>query len=301
MKYKIHFVAVLLILKAWDGSLYSQELNCTVSVNATRIETSDRAIFEDMQTAFTQFMSTRKWTDDLFLPEERINCNLIITLNEMPNIGNFNATVQIQSARPVYNSNYESIVLNFIDQEWEFQYIQSQPIEFSENTYINNLSSLLAYYAYIIIGFDYDTFSELGGTPYFQRAQDIVNNAAQSNRAGWDSFGKTRNRYWFSENLNNPQMVAIRKGMYTYHRLAIDQFEKDADASRATITTALKEISDVKDRYPNSILLRAFIDAKADELVNIFSEGDLQTRRQAFDALSKVSPAQTDKFRQIVQ
>lgn len=166
-------------------SIYGQELNCNVQINAEQVQTSEREVFKDMETAFTQFMSTRKWTNEVVLPQERINCNLIITINSMPNIGSFSATVQIQSARPIYNSNYESIMFNFADREWDFEYVQSQPIEFTENNYINNLSSLLAYYAYIIIGLDYDSFGELSGAPYFLVAQNIVNNAQQANRTGW--------------------------------------------------------------------------------------------------------------------
>jgi hypothetical protein len=281
-------------------SSIGQELNCNVVVNADQIQTSERGVFKDMETSLSQFMSTRKWTSEVFAPEEKINCNMIITIDKMPSIGTFSATVQIQAARPIYNTNYESIIFNFADRDWQFEYVESQPLEFNENVYQNNLVSMMAYYAFVIIGIDYDSFGENAGTPYFQKAQNIVNNAQQSNRSGWDSFGSTRNRYWLVENLNNQQMSPLRKGMYQYHRLALDTYDLDQDKSRATILETLKEMKNVKNSYPNSILIVSFMDAKTDELINIFSEGNLQVRKEAFDALTKLDPTQSDKFKSIV-
>ena len=280
----------------------AQELNCNVVVNADQIQTTERAVFKDMQTAISQFMSTRKWTKDEFAPEERINCNIIITLNDNQNstLGNYTATVQIQSARPVYNTNYESILLNFADREWEFEYLASQPMDYSDNNYINNLTSMLAYYAYIIIGLDYDSFGKLDGTPYFQKARDIVNNAQNANRQGWDSRGNLRNRYWLIDNLTNQQMTPIREGLYTYHRQALDIFDQNAESSRTKVLEVLRDINKVKTRYPNSILLISFMDAKADELVNIFSDGNLQVKREAFDLLVQLDPTKSDKFSKII-
>jgi len=282
-------------------SSQGQELNCNVVVNADQIQTSERIVFKDMETSLSQFMSTRKWTNDLFTPEEKITCNMIITIDKMPSIGTFSATVQIQAARPIYNTNYESIIFNFADRDWQFEYVESQPLEFNENVFQNNLVAMMAYYAYVIIGMDYDSFGENAGTPYFQKAQDIVNNAQQSNRAGWDSFGSTRNRYWLVENLNNQQMSPLRKGMYEYHRLALDTYDTDQEKSRATILETLKEMKKVKDNYPNAILIISFMDAKTDELINIFSEGNLQVRREAYDVLTKLDPTQSDKLKTIIE
>lgn len=282
-------------------SSHGQELNCNVVVNADQIQTSERGVFKDMETSLSQFMSTRKWTNDLFTPEEKITCNMIITIDKMPSIGTFSATVQIQAARPIYNTNYESIIFNFADRDWQFEYVESQPLEFNENVFQNNLVAMMAYYAYVIIGIDYDSFGENAGTPYFQKAQNIVNNAQQSNRAGWDSFGSTRNRYWLVENLNNQQMSPLRKGLYEYHRLALDTYDTDQEKSRATILETLKEMKKVKDNYPNAILIISFMDAKTDELINIFSEGNLQVRREAYDVLTKLDPTQSDKLKTIIE
>jgi hypothetical protein len=271
-----------------------------VVINADQVQTIERGVFKDMETAFSQFISTRKWTTDVFTPEERINCNIIITIDKMPSIGSFSASVQIQAARPVFNTNYESIIFNFADRDWQFEYVESQPLEFNENVYQNNLVSMLAYYAYMIIGMDYDSFGEAGGTPYFQKAQNIVDNAQQSNRAGWDAFGSTRNRYWLVENLNNQQFLGIRKGIYNYHRNGLDTYDSNKESSRTAILETIREMKKVKDRFPNSILIISFMDAKVDELINVFSEGSLQVRREAFDLLTQLDPTQTDKLKAIV-
>jgi hypothetical protein len=292
---------LILLLVVVAGPILAQELNCKVVVNADQIETQDRRVFRDMELAFSQFLNTRKWTDDQYRTEERINCNLIITISQMPSIGSFFATVQIQSARPIYNSTYESLILNFADREWQFEYVESLPLEFNENVFLSNLTSMLAYYAYIIIGLDYDSFSELGGTPHFQRALNIVNNAQQANRPGWNSLGNNRNRYWLIENLTNPQMVEIRRGLYTYHRLALDDFNKDPDAARQKILGVLRNVKRVRDINPSAILVISFFDAKADELVNIFSDGAVQVKREAFDILTATDPSKRDKYQRIIR
>ncbi|MDH4092459.1 MAG: DUF4835 family protein, partial [Cyclobacteriaceae bacterium] len=236
---------LLLPCKSW-----AQELNCTVTINSTQITTSDRGIFRDMKTGIEQFMNSRKWTNDAYKDYEKINCNMLITITKMPAIGNFSASVQIQAARPVYNSNYSSLIFNFADRDWEFEYIESLPLEFNDNTYTSNLTSMLALYAYVIIGVDSDTFSELGGSPYFQKALAVVNNAQQANRPGWQPLSSNRSRYWIVENYNNGQMADMRKASYAYHRLALDTFDKDPDRSREIILRVLQDVKKVRDVNP---------------------------------------------------
>lgn len=279
----------------------AQELNCKVVVNAEQVQTTDRRVFKDMEIAFAQFMNTRRWTEDEFQPEEKIDCNLIVTIERMPSIGNFQATVQIQSARPIFNTNYESVLLNFADRQWTFEYIESQPLEYNDNSFITNLTSMLAFYAYTVLGLDYDSFSDLGGEDYFQKALTVVNNAQQSNRPGWDPLQGNRNRYWLSENLTNRQMYSIRRGLYTYHRLALDTYDKDPDNSRKLILNVLKDIQRIRKSFPSSILIISFMDAKTDELINIFSEGNIQVRREAFDVLSEIDPTNATKYDKIVK
>lgn len=297
-KYILSFLLLVLGL----GTNTAQEFNCRVTVNADQVQSSERSVFTDMETAFTQFINNSEWTDDTYETFEMINCNMIVTLeNTQTSIGNFQANVQIQSARPVYGSNYESILLNFADRDWQFEYVEAQPLQYNDNTFQSNLTSILAFYAYVMLGLDYDSFSELGGTLYFQKALDVVNNAQQANRPGWNALGSTRNRYWLSENLTNTQMVELRRGIYKYHRLALDTFSEDPDNSRQLIVEVLREFRKVRNVYPNSILVIAFLDAKSDELINIFSEGNLQVRREAFDILVAIDPTNSNNYDKIIK
>ncbi len=293
---------LFIILSITCGSLQAQELNCVVTINANQIQTSDRGIFKDMKVSIEQFMNSRKWTNDAYKPHEKINCNILITISKMPNIGNFSAVVQIQSARPVYNSNYASLVFNFADRDWEFEYIESLPLEFNDNNFTTNLTSMLAFYAYIMLGVDYDTFSELGGTTYYQKALMVVNNAQQSNRPGWQSLGgNNRNRYFLAENFNNGQMVDLRKALYSYHRLALDQFDKDPDKSREIILKGLKDIKKIRDINPTAILVISFFDAKGKELSNLFSTGNIQIRREAYDVITTIDPSNRANYEKILE
>jgi len=281
-------LSILFLFTALGG--VAQELNFKVIVNAEQIQTTDRAVFKDMERAFANFLNTRKWTNDSYKNYEKINGTLFLNITKMPSIGNFTANAQITSARPVYNTNYESVLFNFADREWEFEYIESLPLEYNDNTYINNLTSMLAFYAYIVLGMDYDSFSELGGTPYFQRALTVVNNAQSSNRPGWQALGSNRNRYALIENLNNPQMVGLRKNTYRYHRQALDSFDKTPDQSRQVVLEVLKNVKTVWTIYPNAIFVISFFDTKSTELVNIFSDGNLSVRREAYDILNTLDP-----------
>lgn len=293
------FILLALLVAAESKS---QELNCVVTINVgPRVRTTDQGVFRDMKNAIQQFLNSRKWTNDTYAPHERINCSFLININDMPAIGVFNASVQIQAARPVYNTTYTSLIFNFADREWDFEYVESQPLEFNDNTYMSNLTSMLAFYAYMIIGIDNDTFSELGGNPQFQRALQVVNNAQTSNRNGWQPTGSNRNRYWLVENYLNPQFTEIRRAMYRYHRLGMDTFEKDADNSRQIILDCLKSIKKARDINPNAIIVISFFDAKTRELANIFSEGQLPVRREAYDLIVAMDPSNQAGYEKIIR
>ncbi|MCK5369383.1 MAG: DUF4835 family protein, partial [Cyclobacteriaceae bacterium] len=280
--------------------IIGQELNCQVVVNDERAQTSDRQVFRDMEQAFARFMNDRKWTNDNYLPDERIDCNMAITIESMPAIGFYNATVQIQSSRPVYNTSYSSLIFNFADRDWQIEYVESTPLDFGDNVFTSNLTSMLAFYAYIIIGLDNDTFEEFGGEEQFKKALDIVNLAQQSDRPGWQAFQSNRNRYWLSENLTNQDLRPVRKGLYTYHRLAMDQFETKQDESRVLIVSVLKDIEAANRNIPNSILKISFFDAKKNELAKIFEKGNPATKREAYNILVNLDPSNTEKYRSII-
>lgn len=279
----------------------AQELNCRVIVNDQQIQTTERAIFREMETDFAQFLNTTKWTNDTFDEEEVINCNLVITMSEMPSVGVFKATVQVLSSRPVYGTNYESVVMNFADRDFEFEYVRSQPLRFNENAFTNNITSLLAYYAYMIIGYDYDTFSELGGTPHFQKAFQVVNNAQQTNYNGWQQFNSVRNRYWLIENIQNPQLELIRKAMYKYHRTGLDIMKEDREQAEKNILSALSDIQKANRARPRSIQMISFMDAKSGELIQAFSESGLPVRRQAYNLLNNLDPSRSDEYKALIE
>ena len=281
--------------------LGAQELNCRVVVNAQQVQTTERAIFTEMENDFAQFLNTTKWTSDNFEPEEVINCNILITVSEMPSVGVFSATAQVLTSRPVYRSAYETVVLNFVDRDWQFEYVQSQPFQFNENVFINNITSLLAYYAYMILGFDYDSFSELGGTPHFEKAFQIVNNAQQSGYSGWEQFNSIRNRYWLVENIQDPQLEAMRKSFYQYHIKGLDIIGEDREQAEGNILSSLSTIQQANRARPRSILMISFMDAKANEMIQLFSESSLPTRRQAYNILNNLDPSRSDEYKSLIE
>ncbi len=285
-------------------TVFSQELNCRVVVQADRIQTTERMVFQEMETAFSEFINNRKWTEDEFGRDERINCNIIITLDpneSTPSAGRWGASVQIISSRPVYNTDYETVIFNFADRDFQFEYLQSQPLLFNENSFTNNITSLLAYYALTIIGMDYDTFSELGGTKYFQIANQIVANAQNSNYKGWSQFNSVRNRYWLSENLLSSNFEPLRKAMYIYHLSGLDVFTEEPETARTNILNGLKEVRTANQSRPRSILTITFLDAKAEELTQIFKEGTPTEKKQSYEILSKVDPSRSDIFKKILE
>ncbi len=279
---------------------WAQELNCQVSINADQAQTTDRQVFKDMEQSFTRFMNERQWTSDIFAPEEKINCNLLITINSMPSVGSYTATVQIQSSRPVYNAGYETIVLNYADRDWQFEYVESTPLDFSDNNYNSNITSMLAFYAYIIVGLDYDTFSKFSGDPIFQKALNVLNLAQSSNTPGWQAFQGNRNRYWLIENLTNQQLRPIREAYYIYHRLGLDIFADKPDDARNQILTAIKKVQDANRQQPNSLLKISFFDAKADEISNIFQKGNPSVKKEAYTILIDLDPTDTEKYKTIL-
>ncbi len=284
------FIFVILL---FCGSSFAQELNCKVTVNADQIQTSDRSVFKDMERSIAAFLNSRKWTNDIYKPYEKINCSIFLNISQMPAIGSFKANAQITAARPIYNTNYETVIFNFADREFEFEYIESQPMEYNDNSYINNLTSMLAFYAYTILAIDYDSFSELGGSPYVQKMLTVVNNSQSSSHPGWIALGSNRSRFALMDNMTNAQMVDIRKNTYKYHRLALDNFDKSQDQSREQILDVLRTVKKVWVINPTAILIVSFFDAKANELASIFTDANLNVKREAYDILTSLDPKRT--------
>ena len=224
---------------------------------------------------------------------------MVITISERVSTDEFKASIQIQSRRPVYNSSYNSPMVNHQDNDFNFYYIQDQTIEFDESNINSNLTAVLAYYAYIIIGLDYDSFSPEGGTPYFAKAQNIVNNASRLADRGWKAFESSRNRYWIVENLLNVSFKPLRTFIYTYHRQGFDKFADNIVEARGAITENMNELKRVYQDKPNSFLMQIFFTSKADELVNLFSQATNDEKNRALQVLTMVDPANTLKYQTI--
>jgi hypothetical protein len=285
------------------NTLSAQQLNFTVTINSDRANTQERDIFKNMKASFEQFLNGRNWIEDEFSPEERIKGNLMITINEMPNVRLFNATVQVQTVRPVYNSNYESILFNFADRNWTFEYVESQPLEFNRFSFTDNISSLLAFYAYIAIGIDYDSFSLRGGDSSFEILNNIVSNAQQSSRQGWNQNpSDRRNRYWLANDLYASQvMVPIRDAYYLYHRQGMDLLTSKPNEAYENILEAIKMVSEANQAQPNSILSITFMDAKSDEISKILKNASLEVRTEAVALLLKLDPNNARKYNEILK
>jgi len=291
---------ILIFFLLFSKSSISQELNCTVQILSSQIQSSDKRVFKTLQSAIYEFMNNRKWTNEQFRTEERIECTILINITEW-NIDEFKGTMQIQVRRPIYNSSYDSRLLNINDNDLEFRYLEYDPLEFSENTHINNLTSILAFYAYIIIGVDYDSFSSFGGSNYLLKAQGVVNNAqSAAQKRGWSSVYK-KNKYWLSDDILNQIYKPYRECMYKYHRLGLDKMSEDVNSARIIITESLEGLEKIYLNQPSSFILQVFFDSKADEIINIYSGASRDEKARIVKLLNKINPANTTKYAKILK
>lgn len=294
-------IVLFLLLSVFSFQTSSaQELNCSVSILSPQIQASDKTIFETLQTSVREFMNNRSWTNDQYLNQERIECSMIITISERVSVDDFKANIQIQSRRPVYKSSFNSPLFNHQDNDFNFKYIQDQVLEFDEANINSNLTAVLAYYAYLLVGLDYDSFSPQGGTPYYVKAQTIVSNATRLADRGWKAFESSRNRYWITENLLNSSFSPLRATFYTYHRQGLDKMTDNALDARQAITESLKDLRRVYSDKPNSFLMQIFFNAKADEIINIYSQANIDEKNQIVPVLTLVDPANSLKYQGIL-
>jgi hypothetical protein len=283
-------------------SVKGQELNCTVQVNSSQIQSSDKKIFETLQNSLVELMNTRHWTSDQYLNQERIECSILINIVERISNDEFKATIQVQSVRPVYKSSYNSPMLNFLDNDFNFRYLEFQQLEFQDNNHLSNLTSVLAFYAYLIIGLDYDSFSPDGGTPLFLKAQNIVANAQSAVESGWKAFESTKNRYWIIENLLNPSFKPLRETLYRYHRLGLDNMADNKENARAAITESLDLLKKVFADRPGSLLLQMFFNAKTDEIIKVYAQQAFpEEKSRVVNTLNMVDPSNSSKYQEILK
>jgi len=292
-------LASVLIVLLGLTKLAAQELRCNVTVSANSIQGANQNLFKTMQSDLYEFMNKRKWTDHVFTYDEKIKCNILIRLDEQLSADEFKGSIQVQLTRPVFNSSYTSTILNIKDNNFHCNYVQYQSLDFNETSNRDNLTNIMAFYAYVILGFDYDTFSLEGGTPYFQKAQAIVSNSQSASEQGWKSYESDQNRYWLIENVLNKSYSSFRSAMYTYHRLGLDVMADRAEEGRAVIAEALRDIQKVFRRRSSTYILQMFFDAKADELVNIFSKSYPDERTRVLTILNEVDPSNASKYDEI--
>ena len=296
-------ILFLIGLIGFFGSGQAQELDFRVIINSDRSRFQNTEVFSQMKTSFEQFLNGRTWTSDEYKPEERIKGNLLITINEVPQIGVYSATVQVQVVRPVFGTNYESVTLNFIDRNWTFEYQESQPLEFNRFTFLNNISSLLAFYAHIALGMDYDSFELKGGNPYFEVANDIVNNAQQSGRVGWvQNPSDRRSRYWLINDMYISTVYAsIREAIYLYHRKGMDQLATSPDEAYSSILKAIQLVADANKQQPNGIYTISFVDAKSDEIAQVLKNAPFEIREKAVPLLLEIDPNNARKYNELLK
>ena len=250
---------ILFIILMWiSHGVNAQELFCNVQVNASQIQTSDRKVFQTLQTAIYEFVNNTKWTDASVKNEERIECTFLINIKEKVSNDEYKASIQIQSTRPIYGTSYKSTMLNYLDNNFRFRYLEYQSLEFNENTHLSNLTSVLAYYVYIVLGLDFDTFSEYGGAPYYIKAQNIVNNAQNAREIGWKAFESDKNRYWLVHDLLDTRYEEIHNCYYRYHRVGMDMLSEKTEDGRYDITVALEELRGVYRDNPSAFILKIF-------------------------------------------
>lgn len=280
---------------------YGQELLCNVSINASQIQ-SDKQVFEDMQKTFSEYINFNTWTQDEFETQERIRANIQIVISERPTTDYFIGRATIQLYRPVYNSTYETLLLNINDNSFSFNYVPFQQMQFVENVFRDNLTSLLNYYVYLILGFDYASFSPNGGNPYFRKAQELVNLASsQANEKGWRSNGDQRNRYWVIENLVNSRYKKFHDVIYKYHRDGLDMMESDPAKGRKAILESLRYMKDLNRQNPLLVATKLFLDAKDKELVKVFGDAFPNDKQEFIQIMQDIDPSNIGQYNSIMK
>lgn len=294
MRSLVIFLFTLLL----SSTVFAQELNCTVNVNYDKITNVSPQIFKTLQKSLSDFVNKTVWTEQSYKQDEKINCSMFITINSFES-NQISASIQVQSSRPIYNSSYSSPIININDKDFNFSYVEYENLTFNPNSYDSNLTAVIAFYTYIIIGADYDSFSLDGGTPYYQIAQNIVNLASASGVAGWSQSEKNQNRYYLITDLLSPTFEPYRTVLYQYHFKGLDVMADEVKKSKEIIKKAINSLMDIQSTRPNAYLTRTFFDAKADEIVSLFSGGPSIAITDLVDNLNRLSPTNSIKWSQI--
>jgi len=294
----MHKIVQIIVVFFAVMQLNAQELNCTINVNADKIPGSNKQIFTTLENSLNEFVNQKRWTNFNYKPQEQINCNLTFTILEQTG-SDLRGHIQIQSSRPIYNSTYLTPVFNFKDDNLSFRYTEYEPLLFNENSFESNLVSIVTFYVYTILGMDADTFSLNGGTPFYTKAQDILVQAQQSGYTGWNQNDGTKSRFTLIDNILSPTYALFRTALYHYHKEGLDNMSQDKKNAKQNIAASILGLKTIYDTRPNAFLLRIFMDSKATEIVDIFSDGPRFDTFKLKEDLMRISPINASKWNEI--
>jgi hypothetical protein len=298
----INILLTLLGIVYSSTASQAQEFNIDVTVNAPSLTTADPRTLTALESAIEEFYNDRKWTNDEYENEELIEGSIQFNITADLSASSFTADMYISSGRPVFNSTYTSPLINHVDRDISFTYNPGEPLRDNRGQFTDNLSSILTFYAYIILGFDYDTFSQLGGDDHFKTANNILANVPPSVSSvdrNWSSLGGDRNRFWMVENLLNARVEGFRSAMYDYHRKGLDRIEADVNTGKAIMFSAIKEAAVLNNEYPNSMIIQMFSNSKRAEILEVFKNSVKSEQRRVYDIMSKLDPAQADFLKEL--
>lgn len=296
IKHKSIYLFILFLIIAVNS--HSQALQSQVKVAHPKLQKADPKIFKTLESQIIDFLNDQAWSDDQYDSQERIECNFLLTITEERGSNQFKANLSVQATRPVYGSNYMTPILTFQDKEINFEFEQSRPLQFTKNVFYDNLSSILAFYAYVIVGLDYDSFSLLGGEEYFTQAQNIINTLPSNltNDPGWTSVGKNRTRYWLVENLLSARVKPLRQAYYQYHRMGLDMMHQDTDEGKDVMLKSVEQFGQVNRSYPNNTIVPAILGTKSNEIIEIFKQAEKNQKTKVFQILSTMDPSNVQKY-----
>lgn len=294
------FTLLFIAASGFTPELNAQELRCNVNVSTKQVQTTNQQLFRTLEKTVRRFMNNNNWTDKDLKPTEKIQCNLVINISEAKGQKNFKASARIKSSRPVYGASYTTSVLNYFDETFNFKYRENQRLNYTRGSFSSNLSSLLAYYAFLIIGLDFDTFGEKGGDPYYKRAEQIASVAQSSSFKGWKRRGD-KSRVRFINKLLSARFDSYRKALYQYHRKGLDQMHEDTDKGRKEILKSLKKLEKLNQSQPNDFIIRQFFQAKNEEIGNVFSEAPKREKSTVINILEKLDASNLSQYKQAIQ
>lgn len=291
-------LTVLLVFLSFSS--IAQEFICQVMINTSKIQTADKTRYETLQKDLYEFVNNRTWTSYQFKQEEKIECSIMIILDDPGTSNDMKGTMTVQLRRPVYKSSYNTVLMNYIDKDIQFTYVQNEPLEYVDNAFTNNLTSLVAFYINMFLGMDFDTFSQNGGSEYYQKANSIVNTCQNRSELGWKSFENQKNRYWMVENLQNSTYAKVREFLYKYHRLGLDMMADNVEQARQSITESLELLQMANRERPGLFIITLIIQAKSDEIINIYSQANQSEKTKVVTIMRELDPANAAKYQKIV-